>query len=48
MGVSPETFTPMPVHIVGVSGGISVHYDPHQKKWFCDQGAIVFTGTPDF
>lgn len=48
MGIQPASFSAVPVHVVGVNGSITVHYDPHQKKWFCDQGGIVYTESPDF
>jgi hypothetical protein len=44
MGVTPCEFTPMPVYVCGVSGTLCAHYDPATKRWFVDQGSVVYTG----
>ena len=44
MGLSPSNFTSIPVHVCGVSGSLTVNYNPHKKQFFIDQGSIIFTG----
>jgi len=44
MGVTPSSFTAIPLHVCGVNGSLSVNYDPHNKIFYIDQGPIIFTG----
>jgi hypothetical protein len=43
-GAEGGSFLPVPVSVVGVSGTLTVKYDPVAKRWFIDQGAIIYQG----
>ena len=45
IGVNPSEFSGIPVHIVGVSGSLTVCYDSQNKQFFIDQGGIIYTGS---